>query len=156
MGRRKVDAIDLACAEWARKRRLVKGLDQPQTARQFLGAIRCTLGQRRDLHAGARSEGQMVQEFPEVYEDAELDVHRAYMAAKQLTRVMMDVHYVAAGSPGYKADWLCISNQTYWRRVAIMKGYLEGFLQNLALNKQYQPENLKHNPKNPAFCANPL
>ena len=65
--RRKGDSTDLACREWARDKRRMLGLEESLTAREFLGAIRCTLGQRRDLHAGSRSDGNVVQEFPEIW-----------------------------------------------------------------------------------------
>ena len=71
MGRRRHDAIDLACLAWGNARRRMLGLDDVRKSTDMLGPMRSTLGQRRDLHAGARSN-RLEQHWPEVYgsEDA--------------------------------------------------------------------------------------
>lgn len=128
MGRRRTDSIDVACREWAKQRRRVLGLDELATAREYLGAIRCTLAQRRDLHAGARSHGRVDQHFPEVYTDVALDVHRAYRAMRIELRDVLDVHYVARAPVDLKAAELHVSLPTYWTRLTAAKAFVEGWL----------------------------
>lgn len=128
MGRRREDFVDRACREWARERRRVLGLDEPRLASEILGAIRSTLGQRRDLHAGAVSYGRVEQHFPECYQGEALDVHRAYRSARPELKDILDVHYVARGPIGVKAETLAVSVRTYWHRVGMAKTFVEGWL----------------------------
>lgn len=132
MGRRRADWIDLACRDWAQVRRRLLGLDDPHmriaTAAEFVGAIRSTLGERRDLHAGARSSGRVEQHYPEVYTGTALDVHRAYQSMRIELRDMLDVHYVARAPVDAKAEALAMSRAKYWQRVAVAKAYVEAWL----------------------------
>ncbi len=139
MGRRKEDAIDLACKSWARERRKTLGLDELDrerggrqvgvgvTASEYLGAVRCTLAARRDLHAFATS-GKVLQHFPEVYTGETLLVHRAYRSMPNSMRDVMDAHYIARAPVDLKAEALAISVRSYWERVGQMKRYVEGWL----------------------------
>jgi hypothetical protein len=128
MGRRRTDSIDLACREWARERRRILGLDDFTTAREMIGALRSTLGQRRDLHAGATSTGRVEQHFPEVYVGEALEVHRAYRAMRPELKDVLDVHYVARAPADLKAEALAMSPKAYWTRVSVAKSYIEGWL----------------------------
>ena len=67
MSRRRKDDVDVALEDWAKQRRRIVGLDEFRTAREFIGPMRSTLGQRRDLHANSTSNGKRVQFWPEVY-----------------------------------------------------------------------------------------
>jgi hypothetical protein len=127
MGRRREDSIDLLCKAWGRERRLVFGLDEPQRASQFLGALRSTLGQRRDLHAGARSN-KLEQHFPEVYLGEALAVHHAYLRMRIELKVVMDAHYVAKGRADAKAEAIAVSLPQYWILVREAKAFVEGRL----------------------------
>ncbi len=132
MGRRRADWVDSACRDWAAVRRHLLGLDDPEmrgaTAAQFLGAVRSTLGARRDLHSGARSIGRVEQHYPEVYVGQALDVHRAYQSMRIELRNMLDVHYVARAPVEDKAQALAMSRAKYWQRVAVAKAYVEAWL----------------------------
>jgi DNA-directed RNA polymerase specialized sigma24 family protein len=105
------------------------GLDEALTAREFLGAIRCTLGQRRDLHAGSRSDGKVVQEFPEVW-----TTQHAYRVALAFHRLRVElrdvllVHYVAKAPIALKCDALAVSQRTYWARLAQARNAVEPWL----------------------------
>jgi len=132
VGRRRADWIDLACRDWAQVRRRLLGLDDPHmriaTAAEFVGAIRSTLGERRDLHAGARSSGRVEQHYPEVYTGTALDVHRAYRAMRLELRDILDVHYVARAPVADKAEALAMSSARYWQRLGVAKSFVEGWL----------------------------
>ena len=122
MGRRRTDNIDLACREWAKSLRKAMGLDDCRTAREYLGAVKCTLGQRRDLHAGSRSEGRFDPHWPEVYDTEQaLLVARAFHHAREELREVLAVHYIARAPAEFKAEALHVSPRAYWNRVAIAK-----------------------------------
>lgn len=127
--RRKGDSTDLACREWARDKRRMLGLDETLTAREYLGAIRCTLGQRRDLHAGSRSDGKVVQQFPEVWSSAEAQrVSMAFSRLRVELRDVLLVHYVARAPIGLKVEALNVSSRTYWSRLAQARNAVEPWL----------------------------
>lgn len=132
MGRRREDQIDVICKAWGREFRRLKGMDDPKMERaltsEFLGAIRSTLGQRRDLHAGATSSGRVEQFFPEVMRGDILPVHNAMKSARPGIRNLLLVHYVARAPIEVKAGALAVSVPTYWNRVAIAKGWVDGWL----------------------------
>lgn len=128
MGRRaKNDYVDQACKEWAKTRRQLVGVDDPQKSKEFIGALKCTLAQRRDLHAGAKSN-KVEQHWPEVYEGQSKVVNDAFHRMRPWLRVVMEVHYVAKASPAVKADFLCISMPAYWRAVEAARIYVEARL----------------------------
>jgi len=129
VSRRRLDAIDVACQQWAKARRTMLGLDEPCLAREMVGALRCTLGRRRDLHAGSHSEGRVEQHWPELYTTPEaLEVARAYRAMSVLLKAVMDVHYVARGPAEAKAEALAMSRARYFSAVNIAKAFVEGWL----------------------------
>lgn len=134
MGRRREDSIDVACREWAREKRRILGLDDFDLASEYLGAIRSTLGQRRDLHAGSVSVGRVAQHYPECYTGPALDVHRAYRAMSPELKATLEVHYVARAPIELKAEALAMSVRTYWSHVSMTKKFVEGWLATLAAN----------------------
>jgi hypothetical protein len=128
MGRGR-DQIDRLCDEWARVRRELIGLRQPVSAKGYLGAVHCTLGQRRDLHAGARSRGRVEQHFPEVYLPGnEQLVNTAFHRMSPTLAEIMDWHYVLEmpRDKRKRADLMGISPQQYWDRVKRAKTFIEG------------------------------
>ena len=128
MGRRaKNPAMDLKIKEWARVRRQVVGVDDPQKSKDFIGALRSTLGQRRDLHAGSKSNTLDIH-WPEVYEGESGLVNQAFHKMRPWLRVIMDTHFVANAAPQIKSDFLCISLQSYWREVNDVRTFVEGYL----------------------------
>ena len=128
--RRRGDAIDLACRAWADKRRLALGLDDPREAREYLGAIRCTLGQRRDLHAGSTSYGRVEQHWPECYceDDGSLAVYRAYRNARLEMKRILDIHYLIHLPAKVKAETLAMSEAKYWRQVELARTFVEAWM----------------------------
>ena len=129
MGRKRQDAIDVACQEWARARRKMLGLDETKLASEVVGPLRSTLGARRDLHAGAKSEGRVEQHWPEVYgSDVALEVARAYRQMGELLRSVLDAHYVARGPVDVKADALAMSRARYFSTLNMAKAFVEGWL----------------------------
>ena len=128
MGRRaKNSAIDEKCKEWAKVRRQIVGVDDPQKSRDFIGALRCTLAKRRDLHSGSRSNTLDIH-WPEVYEGESSLVNQAFHRMRPWLKTVMDIHFVDQASPQIKADFLAISLQSYWREVNDVRTYVEGYL----------------------------
>lgn len=128
MGRRsKNDAIDQKIKEWAKTRRQLVGVDDPKKSKEYVGALRCTLAQRRDLHAGSKSNTVDIH-WPEVYEGESVLVNQAFHRMRPWLKVVMDVHFVANAAPKVKAEFLCISLQSYWREVNDVRTYVEGYL----------------------------
>lgn len=123
------DQIDRMCEDWARVRREILGIRHPLTARDYLGAVRSTLGQQRDLHAGSRSSGRVEQHFPEVYlpGDQQL-VNEAFHRMSPTLKEIMDWHYVCEHprSKTLRADMMGISPRVYWDRVTRAKTFIEG------------------------------
>ena len=129
MGRRRTDSIDLACRQWAQDRRKFLGLDEFRTAREMVGALKSTLGARRDLHAGSTSTGRVEQHWPEVYStDDSLRVAQAYQRARPELKAVLEVHYLARAPAEFKAESLAMSVRAYWNRVAIAKAFVEAWL----------------------------
>ena len=126
MGRRRPDSIDLACREWGRTRRRVLGLADLTTSHEYLGAVRSTLGRRRDLHAASPGRGE--QHFPEVYSGVVLDVHRAYRAMRTEFKDVLDLHYVARAPIVDKAAAAHISVAKYFQLLARAKAFVEAWL----------------------------
>jgi hypothetical protein len=128
MGRRSNNAyIDKLCREWGRTRRQLLGFDDPRLSREYIGAVRCTLAERRDLHSGSRSNKLDIQ-WPEVYEGESRLVNAAFKALDPYHRVIMDLQYAAHADPTVKADLLSISVRTYWRQVSDVRQFVDGFL----------------------------
>lgn len=126
---RKDDAIDLVCQQWAIQRRELTGLADPKLASGYLGAVRCTIAEKRDLHAGARSEGRVSQYFPEVYRDEAFEVNRAFLHMDSTLREIMDVHYTVRSPIKIKVHRLGISWSQYWDRVRRAKAFVSGWLE---------------------------
>ena len=124
------DQIDKLCEDWARIRRELLGLSLPLTARGYVGALRCTLAARRDLHAGSRSEGLRDVQYPEVYTGDTALVNAVYWHLQPGLREILDVHYVVLTprNKGIRADLMGISLRQYWDRVARAKCAIEGGL----------------------------
>lgn len=125
--RAKNEVIDNLCKQWAVTRRQLVGVDDPQKSKEYLGALRCTLAQRRDLHHGARSN-KVEQHWPEVYTGEARLVNEAFHAMRPWLRVVMDIHYVARAPIEAKADFLCISKAKYWHEVNDVRVFVEGWL----------------------------
>jgi hypothetical protein len=123
----KDEAIDNLCKQWAVIRRQLVGIDDPKLSKEYIGALRSTLGQRRDLHAGARSN-TIDLHWPEVYEGETVLVNQAFHAMRPELKVMMDIHYVAKGAAMMKADFLCVSIQRYWNDVRAVRSFVDGWL----------------------------
>lgn len=135
MGRRAGnDYIDTICRKWATCYRKMHGLDSPERAREYLGAVRCTLGQRRDLHAGAKSEGKVEQHWPEVYTSREaLIVARAFHDMRPWLQTLAIVHYVIWLPPEadpieVKAEALAMSTTKYHREISKVRTFVEGWV----------------------------
>jgi hypothetical protein len=128
MARRpKNEAIDNICKQWAVIRRQVVGVDDPQLSRDYIGALRSTLGQRRDLHAGAKTN-TLDQHWPEVYTGESALVNEAFHAMRPELKVAMDIHYVAKATTARKAEFLCVSIDTYWHTIRDVRTFVEGWL----------------------------
>jgi hypothetical protein len=123
----KDEAIDNLCKQWAVIRRQLVGIDDPKLSKEYIGALRSTLGQRRDLHAGARSN-TIDLHWPEVYEGETVLVNQAFHAMRPELKVMMDIQYVAKGAAMMKADFLCVSIQRYWNDVRAVRSFVDGWL----------------------------
>lgn len=135
MGRRAGnDYIDTMFRKWAVCYRKIHGLDNPARAREYLGAVRCTLGQRRDLHAGSKSEGKVDQHWPEVYTSREAwIVARAYHDMNEFRKAITVAHY-AIWLPSelrpveIKADAFAMSPSKYIREVEKVRVFLEAWI----------------------------
>jgi hypothetical protein len=123
----KNEVIDTLCKQWAVTRRQLVGIDDPQLAKEYVGALRSTLGQRRDLHSGSRSNKLDIQ-WPEVYTGEARLVNEAFHAMRPMLRVVMDIHYVAKAPAQAKAEFLCMSVDSYWRSVCDVRSFVEGWL----------------------------
>ena len=127
---RRLDAVDIACEEWADQMREMFGLRDPRRARDYVGAIRCTLAARRDLHHGARSSkpDQRWPEFPFSGRSAVVNV--VYKRLPESLQEILVAHYVATSprSKGLRADLMGISPREYWLRVARAKAAVDGGL----------------------------
>ena len=124
---RKRDHIDAACEQWAFVRREIDGGGFTY-ASDWLGATRCTLAERRDLHAGSSSVGRVSQHFPEVHEGPALSVARAFQHMRMSLREVLYAHYVVRAPAKVKIERLGISPRHYWDRLGRAKAYVDGWL----------------------------
>ena len=126
---RRQDAIDVACEEWAQVRRRV---DQGWfgEAQDWLGAVRCAIAEKRDLHSGSRSEGRITQRFPEVHQDDGLAVARAFQHMALPLREVLYAHYVVHAPVKLKIEALKVSPKLYWERLGRAKAFLHGWLES--------------------------
>jgi hypothetical protein len=128
MGRRSNNhAVDEICRQWGRVRREVRGLEDAKLARDQVGALRSTLGQQRDLHSGAKTNFAD-QNWPEVYEGDAAVVNQAFHAMRPAMKVVMDVHYATRATVEMRAQFLCMSRETYLRRVNDARAFVEGWI----------------------------
>lgn len=129
MGRKR-DEVDLLLEAWARRRREVLGIRHPLTANEYLGAVRCTLGDRRDLHHGSRSN-RLQQSWPEFpYTGTLFLVNRAVKAMKPTLREVVDWHWTleVPRDRRIRADLMGISPNQYWSRVGRAREFVAGAL----------------------------
>lgn len=135
---RKDDEIDILFRRWAATKRQMLGLAPMDAdprdgkkggaclASEYLGAVRCTLAERRDLHAGSRSNG-VTQHFPEVFTDTSFEVNRAVKHMAPTLQEIVDAHYVWRAPIKVKVHRLGISWGSYWERVNRAKTFLEAW-----------------------------
>jgi hypothetical protein len=126
---RKRDAIDESCEEWARVQRELQAGAECIT---YLGRPRCTLSERRDLHHGSSSAGNVTQHFPEVHTDKGWAVSRAYQHMSLSLREILFVHYAVPAPVKVKIERLGIGPRMYWDRLARAKAYVDGWLASIA------------------------
>lgn len=130
MARNGRDRIDRICDEWGAIRRELLGFALPALARDQLGAVRCTLAARRDLHHGARS-GKVEQAFPEYpFRGDAAIVNTVYKRLPEPLQEIMDAHYTATTprSKSLRADLMGLSVRVYWERVNRVRAAVEGGL----------------------------
>jgi hypothetical protein len=124
---RKRDAVDTACEEWAAVRRRIDKGDFAEN-HDWLGAVRCTIAEKRDLHAGAKSVGRVVQHFPEVHDGVGLVVARAFQRLQLPLREVLYAHYVVRAPVSVKIDRLGVSPRHYWERLGRAKAFVGGWV----------------------------
>ena len=124
------DAVDLLCCQWADVRRQLLGIANPRQSRDFLGAVRCAIGNVKDFRDGAGSRTQREQHFPEVYTGDAMLVNNAFKRMPPALRTMMDAHYVidTPRDKRVRADLMGISAKKYWDGVRAAEVYVEGYL----------------------------
>ena len=123
------DSTDVACEQWAVRKRELLGVTQ---LRGFLGPMRCTLGARRDLHHGSRTE-RVEQHWPEFpFEPGTL----AYVVNEAVKRMpdalteIMVAHYVVLEprDRGIRAELMGLSRRQYWEKLGRAKAFVQGAL----------------------------
>lgn len=129
---RRMDSADVACFEWADVMRELLGVTQPKLARDYLGALRCTLAARRDLHHGQRS-GRVDQHFPEfpfAGKGRAATVNAVYRGLTVPLQEILVAHYVALTprSRTMRADLMGLSMRVYWERLGRAKAAVHGAL----------------------------
>ena len=127
MARNGRDRTDRIIDTWAQVRRELLGYSRP---RQYLGAVRCTLEARRDLHHGARS-GRVEQRWPEFpYQGDAAIVNEVFKRMPEALQEIMDAHYVATTprSKSLRADLMGLSVRVYWERVNRVRAAVDGAL----------------------------
>jgi hypothetical protein len=130
MARRGRDRIDKICDEWGAIRRELLGYATPNLAKDQLGAVRCTLAARRDLHHGGKS-GRVEQHFPEYpFRGDAAVVNAVYKRLAEPLQEIMDAHYTATTprSKTVRADLMGLSVRVYWERVNRVRAAVDGAL----------------------------
>lgn len=122
------DATDHLCMRWAATRRELLGLAHPRRAQEFVGAIRCSLGNVQRHHDGASSFTPREQNFPEVYVGDALLVNLAVKRMPPDLRAFMDLHFTLGRGANRRMELLGIPRGQYWRRVNDAKRFIEGYL----------------------------
>jgi len=129
MARRR-DDVDVACEGWAIVMREILGVVEPKLARDYIGALRCTLAARRDLHHGGRG-GRVEQHFPEFpFLGTNAVVNAVYRRMGPTLSEILVAHYVvlAPRSKALRADLMGISHREYWSRLSRAKAAVGGAL----------------------------
>lgn len=133
MGRRPRTNLDVALEEWSKIAREMYGVTDPKTSGGYLGAIRCTLAARRDLHHGARS-GLFEQRWPpfpfeRATEDACL-VHACFRVMPDPLAEVVAANYVPLEpkSRQLRAELLGLSRPDYYARLDRAREHLAGFM----------------------------
>jgi hypothetical protein len=124
---RKRDDVDSACEEWAIA---VRGYLNPRLAKDQLGPLRCTLGARRDLHHGGKSQ-TLEQHWPEYpFPGLAGTVNLVYRRLPESLQEILVAHYVAMTprNRSIRADLMGLSARVYWDRVARAKATICGAL----------------------------
>jgi ATP-dependent DNA helicase RecG len=108
MSKRGPDEVDVACYQWAKGRRKQLGLDDPRmeraAAQEFIGALRSTLGQRRDLHSGATTTRADIHCPEGFYSDKGLLVNLAFKTLTPFEQAVMEMQYVFKSKADEKAE----------------------------------------------------
>jgi hypothetical protein len=128
MGR---DSTDRLIEDWARIRREIVGISHPLRTGDYLGAPRCTLAARRDLHAGATSPGRIDQQWPEFpYQGDSFLVNQCFKGMPPVLKEIMDWHYTlpVPRNKRLRADMMGIGPNDYWDRVKQAKERVDRFL----------------------------
>jgi hypothetical protein len=125
------DWIDQECERWADVARQLWGVSEPRLSRDVLGPLSCTLGARRDLHAGSKSAGRVDQAWPEFpYVGRAWMVNEAYKAMDPELRAVMAVRYVflRPKSPAARAEIVGWKVRPFQERLGRVKAFVEGRL----------------------------
>ena len=106
----------------------VRHLNHPLMAKEYVGALRCTLAARRDLHHGSRS-GKLDQQWPEYpFQGTAATVNVVYRRLPEPLQEIMVAHYVALTprSKSIRANLMGLSVRLYWERVGRVKAAVSG------------------------------
>lgn len=130
------DQLDIWCADWARERRKIFGIESDGHGVvklmpwERLGQLRCTLGQVKTDHENAgTSTGFVNQRFPEVYVGLSLEIHRGFATMCGGWRQVMDAQYVWFEiAPKEKSAFIGITVPDYYSALRMLKAYLSGYL----------------------------
>lgn len=124
------DSADVAAEEWAIVMRDMLGVTNPRLAKEYLGALRCTLAARRDLHH-ASSSGRVEQHFPEYpFRGQAATVNAVYKRLREPLQEILVANYVAISpcSRSVRADLMGLSLRVYWERLGRAKAAIDGAL----------------------------
>lgn len=128
MARNGPDSTDQLIFAWARVRRELLGHTLPRLARHQLGAPRCTLSERRDLHHGSRASkvDQRWPEFPYTGDGA--IVNEIFKSLDEEKQLVMEAHYVytVPRSRAVRAELMGLTVRTYWDRVRDIRSRVQG------------------------------
>lgn len=131
------DQLDIWCADWARERRKIFGIESDKHGVvklmpwERLGQLRCTLGQVKADHenAGTPTGRGFNQIFPEVYLGLSLEIHCGFTTMCGEWRQVMDAQYVWFEiAPKEKSDFIGITISEYYNVLRMLKAYLSGYL----------------------------
>jgi hypothetical protein len=131
---RRRTSLDVALEDWSKIARELYGVTDPKIAGGYLGAVRCTLAARRDLHHGGRS-GVVDQRWPafpfeRAPEDACL-VHACWRVMPDSLAEIVAANYVPLEpkSRQLRAELLGLSRPDYYARLDKARAHLSGYMQ---------------------------